>query len=486
MKGKTYKKLSGLKLTPLNISIVFLFVLFIFSIFAWRERMFFIDPAWVTFNIINTNYFCFSEHRYGAFITQGVVLLGATVGLSLKSILILYSASFNFFYLAAGIILGYVWKQNWLTILLAVYFSMFVTDVFYWPNNEVHQGVTWMFLFLGFYSYSLSSKINPYLKNAILALLAFFAISSHLIVAIPLVLLWIYYHSELFKNKNDVINNKSFLIYTTLLLLFILIKYQFSLDGWYDGGKLEPIKTLSIEKIISAFYSGQSSSFSKLLVTHYWLSIPILFYGLYYLISEKKYLKTTLVISFTLGYYALICLTYSDSFHRGMRWYFESEWMALSIIISLPIIYEIYNRLHVSKTFIYIISFFFIIRFCYIANGYFFFHHRYQQLEKVTYSLYEKNIPKALIKEEGKLADEKYLMSWGLPVESMMLADVNGYKNPVTFKIVDKNFKASESIDSFYSCFKFSPNSILDKKYFIINTTRKYETLNGLDSVSIK
>ena len=123
------------------------------------------------------------------------------------------------------------------------------------------------------------------------------------------------------------------------------------------------------------------------------------------------------------------------------------------------------NKILNSSTF----HFFFIIRFCYIANGYFFFHQRYQQLEKVTYSLYEKNIPKALIKEEGKLADEKYLMSWGLPVESMMLADVNGYKNPVTFKIVDKNFKASESIDSFYSCFKFSPNSILDKKYFIIN-----------------
>ena len=110
--------------------------------------MLFVDPAFITFEILHQDWFVFSEHRYGAFITQAFPLIGDRLGLSLKTILIGYSMSFYLFFTAVIVVCGSLLKQYKLAILFCCYLAFIVSDVYFWPNNEVHQAIDWMINFL--------------------------------------------------------------------------------------------------------------------------------------------------------------------------------------------------------------------------------------------------------------------------------------------------------------------------------------------------
>src|SRR5690606_11941303 len=153
------------------LSLGFIFILLVFSLLFYKERMLFVDPAWIVFNIINKGKLIIAENRYGAFITQIFPYFGSKLGLSLKSILILYSASFYLFYFFTAYIIGFKWKQEVFAILLALYLGVFVSDVFYWPNNEVHQGIAWMFLFLAYYQFKRGQKKPFYFYPLLLSFL---------------------------------------------------------------------------------------------------------------------------------------------------------------------------------------------------------------------------------------------------------------------------------------------------------------------------
>ena len=175
---------------PYRLSLLVLLVLLILSFFTYRERMLFTDPAWVAFNIINTKSLLITEYRIGTFITQIFPLIGVYLGLSLKAILILYSISHYLFFLAIAILVGTVWKQKWLAILLALYLTVFVSDLYYWPNNEVHQGLGWMFLFLGLYLHRRNLGRFHAWHHLLLLAFAFLALSSHMLVMLPFGFLW--------------------------------------------------------------------------------------------------------------------------------------------------------------------------------------------------------------------------------------------------------------------------------------------------------
>ncbi len=460
---------------PYWIAIALIALLGAFSLVTYKERMLFVDPAWVVYNIINSKSFLFSEHRYGAFITQIFPLIGSYLGLSLKTILLFYSISFYLFYLSAALIIGSYFKQKWLSILLALYLTLFVSDVYYWPNNEVHQGITWMFLFLGFYLYKGKKKT---IFNFIIAiLLAVLAVSSHLLVAIPFLFLWIYLHAS--QEFKTLIKNKSFLFFTILILVLIGIRYQLSDAGWYDPVKLQGVKEISFNGILQAFQSGQAKSFSSLLFSNYWLSILVLGFSCGLLLYSKKYLKLVALLLFTVGYFVLISITFPDAFDRSLRFYMESEWVALSIIISTPLaIWSMKNR----KAFV-ILLIIFGIRLLYIFNSYDYFHQRYKNLETVRHSLQQSGINKAIIIEHQEKSEELFIMDWGLPIESLLLSKMKGHDIQTTFKVVREPILIPHNTDSFHAAFKLQSIESINDKYFILDNTQNYEVIKGVDNL---
>lgn len=146
------------------------------SVVFYKERMLFVDPAFITFEIINNKTFIFSENRYGAFITQIFPLISVHLNASLNVVLVLYSVSFYLFYLLVAFLSGSVFKQKLLAILFIFYLCFFVSDVYFWPNNEIHQAVGWMILFLSLFNYCQEKywKTNILVHTALITFLFFF------------------------------------------------------------------------------------------------------------------------------------------------------------------------------------------------------------------------------------------------------------------------------------------------------------------------
>lgn len=437
--------------------------------------MLFLDPSYVSYTIINTKTFCFSENRYGAFITQMFPLAGAWLNLPLGFIMITYSASFFLFYLIAGFVVWKYLKQPILVILFALYLSLFVSDVFFWPNNEVHQGIGWMILFLGlflYYNNAGNSRIKWY-HHFLLIALAVLAIFNHFIVIIPLSFFWIYYFLESWHERKTG-NLWKFFIYTGILLLIFIIKYRVNSSSSYDGYKLEPLKNISVQSVLSAFSSGHAKTFFSFLFRNYWLVIPLFLTGLFRIIKSRRYFLALLVCGYVTGYFLLVCMIFPDAFGRDLLFYMESEWMALSMIAVAPFVFHVIPAMSRQMS-VAVMAGIFAVRLFYIFNAYPDFRQRYERMELITDRLKEQGISKAVIQLDSEKRKEYFRMDWATSSESMMISNLKGYEPHVTFKVVTEDFRPLDDPAIIYSPFSSVYAGTLNQKYFRPDSTEIYK-----------
>lgn len=454
-----------------------LFVMTLFSVYAYRERMLFVDPAWVSFNIINDGTFSFAEYRYGAFISQLFPLVASSLGLSLKAVLMLYSFGFYAFYLGASLLLTFRMKQYGTSILLVLYFTVFVSDGYFWPNNEVHQGVVWMLLFVGAF---LSVQKNAWTTHLVLVLLLALAICSHLIVSIPLLFLWLYIRTD---RSFPPSMSKMHLVYSVLMVLFLFIRYKLSSTGWYDGSKLEGVKQVTLSGLFNAFSSGQARSFITLVGNVHWVALLITVSSIVLLLAERRYRQLIIMIGASAGCFAVVCLVYPDAFGRNLRFYMESEWQALAILIATPLVTFYSSANKYRKVVFYGFASVLVIKSAYIFNSYSFFHQRYERLAGLTNTLRGNDIYKALIVAETSNAEDKFIMKWGLPVESMLYSGLERFDTAVTFKVVAADLGLHQRSPVLHSCFDTLGYENLNLRYFPIDTAGEYTIINNLDSL---
>lgn len=464
------------------ISILTLLALLAGSLVWYKQRMLFVDPCWLTYKNINQQTIHIAEHRYGAFITQMVPLIGSKTGLSLRAILMAYSASFYVFYLAVALIAGYL-RQYWLAILLACYFTFIVSDVYFWPNNEVHQGVVWMILFLALFLHYLEKDRYPVFIGLLFPVLMLLAIFSHFIVIIPFTFLWLYIILE----RRRTLTRRQVIvtgICSLCIVLLFIVKYKLGNSGWYDAGKLEPIKKMGLDTIVASFTTDHAKRMFPLFFQSYWILVLVLIAGLIALAVTKKYRQLLLLTGYVVGYFSLICLTYPGPWGKELLFYMESEWMALAVIAATPFVMEVLPRLKPAVV-AGIVAGIFLVRLCYIGQAYTFFNDRYACLEKITERLHEQKISKAVMMLDEKRANELFIMDWGLPIESIMLSSLKNYDPQVTFKLLKDPEIRPLPADSFYSCFSIKPISEMDRRYYRLDTSSQYTVLqhSWLDSL---
>lgn len=474
---------------PKNISIAYwvtfasLIVLTTLSMVAYKERTLFVDSSWFINNMLNSDTFYFMEMRYGAFITQLGVIAAAKMNMPLQSILFIFSVSFYLFYLAVVLILGLRWRQKQLAILMCFYLILFISDGYFCTVGEIFQGLSWMFLFLGMYfqtrfKHSLFSHIA-------MVLFAFLGLICHMIVLFPFAFLWLYLNLEK-QSLQQVIKDKKFWTYSTVLLALAFLRYYVSTSGWYDAAKLAPVHEMSLSSVLNAFRSGHAKIFFGLMLSNYWISIPIILVGVVTLLQSRKFLQLGLVGLFSLVYFVLVCIVYPDRYDRNMLFYFENEWAPLAVILCTPFVLQFFDIVKSKAIVLPVFSIIVLVRLFYIFDAYQFYHHRLKNLETLTDALHEKQINKAIIVSDKVTSDAHFVMDWSLPTESILLSTIKGYQPAITFKVVDANFEFRQLSDSFYSNFNIVPISELNKRYFVVDNVQDYHIFNGLDSFNLK
>jgi hypothetical protein len=454
-------------------SLGLLLLMLLGSIIWYKQRMLFGDPAYLSFRIINEKQLFIPEHRYGAVVTQAWPLIGGMLHLPLRVVLILYSASFYLFYCFVILMLGR-WRQYALGILFALYLSLFVSDVYFWPNNEVHQGIGWLMLFLGlFFRYQEAPRI-PFWTHIVMLGCLFLALFSHFIVVVPCTFLWIYwllYNPRYWAARSQRIRLAA---YSLAIALIFLCKLKLGVNGWYDGEKLGAALNVHPHEIFESFYSGQAHTMGRLILRNYWLVIPIFLIGLAALLRLKQWGKLALTLCYAAGFFSLVCLTYSNAFGRHQLFYMESEWMAWGILLATPFVVQVLPLWQPRLAFA-AVSVIFVVRLMYIGQAFRLFDAHYHRLDTIIEALRRRGITKAIVIADKPARDAAFLMDWSVAYESMQLSALKGYQPPVTFMAAGADYEAPPANTRLF----VSPSLNLEAQqfnaeYYSIDTTQAY------------
>lgn len=431
--------------------------------------MLFADPAFISFEIINNKALVISEYRYGAFITQVFPLMAVGLGLTLKGILLVYSASFYLFYLAAALVIAYVFKQPRLSILLAIYHLIFVSDVFFWPNNEVHQACAWMMLSIAAVLYlAVQNERRPVWVYCFILLATGMSIISHVLIIVPFLFLWMYtaIHYRVVEKKR-----KMAFAFSALIVLFFFIRIYLSYASWYDGVKLEGVKNLSFQSITNALANAHAMSFLRLLGSKYVVALLLFGMGVFSLVEKKKWGLLLITACFALVYYVLVTLTFSDAINAFNLFYFESQWMGLAIILASPLVFDMNEQAIPRKFITYgFMGLILVQKVWHFYGSEIKFSNRLDRLETIVTQMRTQKVDKAY---QFKNADhDEMMVIWGVPVETMILSALESPENAVTYKIYDQVQPVSAAVDSVYTAFRLVPVSVLNKRYFgLANST---------------
>jgi hypothetical protein len=385
------------------------------AIFFYKERMLFIDAPHILFRIINDGRLHIEEYRIGSFITQMFPLFCSKLHLPFKSLVVLYSASFYLFYLSAAALLVYKLRNYELAILYSLYLTLLVSDTYYWPNNEVHQGVTWLMLaFAGSIYLSQRNKLVVIVSFTVLFALA---IWTHPLVMFVAIYLWFF--MLLSKSFCPFPKWQTILLTAILLTLSFLKFYQGSRHG-YDNSKIEVVTNFDLQNIKDVLISPMLRSFLKSCITDYWIFTILFVAGLAALAWSRKYLLLAFTVVYAVGYLLLVCIVFRDV--SPNRFYIESEYMPLTFICCAAFVYYLLPRLNARMGPAIVILIFAVrIGYIYAASGT--FTNRVAIIGGMHEKMKEKGLSKVLIPEPVPEISNGLITNWGAPVESIIFSN---------------------------------------------------------------
>ncbi len=462
---------------PAKVALAALAVLLVGAIVFYKERVFFGDASFITFNVINYQRFYIQEHRFGSFITQMVIYFGQKMHVPIRAILVGYSVSFNLFYFTVASLLVYRYKQYMLAILMALYYFLFVTDSYFWTNNEIHQAIAWMCLLFGAATYLKRKHTNTITLVVAFTMLAFITVFTHFVVIRPVVFLWVYF---LIQKQTWSFSKGTSILLSVILLLAIAVKFVFSINQPYDGSLLHGATHFSIKDVVRSFGTPVVRMFAYRCVTLYWPAIILFLLGIVALVKTKqnKLLAWTLVSAG--GYLILMGLTYGGYESSFELFHVESEWAPITFIIAAPFAYSFLPRLRPMYTLV-LLSSVFIVKIAYIGMSLPKFTWRNEFKEQVFTQMKKKNITKLALYND-KMIQSKLMLDWSLPNECILMSAMAGDQPQLTFRFVNPEDTAALHALS-------KPNSIsisfdmlvpgnLNSDYYNIDTTRPYTVMS--------
>lgn len=466
-----------------NWMIVFMLIL---TVLFQNERMYFLDPNWMLYLLTLSENIYIQENRFGSFITHLFPVLGIKFGLSLSGIQFLYNVSFFAFFTSGYYFIYKYCKQYVFNLLLIGYFTIFVGDVFFWPSNEVHQGVVFALMGMALY---FAQRNNPSIAWGhlfFIFLFLFLGITSHLLVAIPIIFIWLFLYIKPLLNKTILRQD----IYLGLCILaIVIVKFIISKNGNYDASKLSFIDGLTINNITSSLISNNAKDFYGLLWNWHLPVLLTLIFTLWALWKLKN-LPQLFILCFTiLGTWIIINIIYPDHMPRNLWFYMESEYQIFGIILLLPITYCVMISGRMRTMFNIYIALVVLGCFVKISNGYSYFNQRYENLKMLITYCHDQKINKGILALSPLESQKYFIMDWGLPIESLTYS-INHLGIPITIKVVpESNIDYLQNIDTssnvFYNCFDTNMGPNIENKYFRLDPEGSYKIINKADIFNI-
>jgi hypothetical protein len=389
-----------------------LFLLLLALIF-YQERAFLLDIAFQTFLMINEGTVQVMVNRFGSAIIQILPLMAIKAGAPIEVISLLYSASFPILYLAIYTLIVRVFKNDYLGWALVFLFTLIVYDAFYWATSEQQQGLAVLLLFYAYaLRYSDFDRWWMWIINLVsILILAYY----HPLIFIPFYFLWFFF---LLHDPQKFIN-RPFLALGIMMIAVLFIKSQLSVN-WYDSGKIDTFKANLIKYYPNYLDLKSHAKFLSNCIK-IWYLFPFFFAldSLFYII-KKRWWKVILLWSFCFGYIMLLHIASPNSTYR---FYAEVNYMALSIFVMIPFLFDIAPLIKPQRLLL-LFTILMVLRLGSIAWHHQPFRDRIDWIETQLNQQAANESKFYLSKSDAPM--DTLLMEWGLPYESLLISSRRG------------------------------------------------------------
>ncbi len=442
------------------------------AIYYYKQRILFADASHIAFSAINEQKLQIQQYRFGSFITQMVPVIGSKIGLSIKAIMIAYSASFNIFYLFVAAVLLFGFRSYRLLVLYALYWVLVTTHTFFWPNNEVHQGIAYMFLFFPALIAAGEKKWHFSIPVILLLVLGTTALFCHPLVLPPFIFLWVYLIAE---KQNWHYDRRQTITLSIVALAIVMAKvYVSKTYAGYDSNLLKGVKDLHAADIVKAFSSPFANEIYRHVPVNYWILPVVSVIGILTLLFKKKFFLATWTLGCTVVYFILLCLTFAGY----MEFISESEMMAGIIIATAPFVFVTLTSIR-KELALAVLLFIFISRYLKFSAASGHFSARVDCISDMTARMKSKGLTKVVLVRNTP-TEWKWMMDWGTATESMMQSAMIWDKPVRQFVIMppeELESRLPKSNTGAIACYKTIPVGELNQHYFPFDTTEPYAVI---------
>ena len=308
-------------------------VLLVLALIFYKDRSFFADLPYHIFHLLHNEGYAIQNQRFGAFLTQTPPLLALQLGASLKTVALVYSATFALFYGGIFGLLVALKQARWAAVLLLLS-SLMVADTFFWIQSELPQGLAVMLLTFG-----LMNRATDWAKwRAALLLLPLLVtlVYFHPLLFIPFTFVGLFLYGNAAKYGFD----RRLLLGSlgAFWLIFMLKNTLLRSESAYESKTF-----LGLYNFIDLFpnyflFANSGAFFSQLLTPALAVVVLLLLYHYTQNQTHSKY-QRLLVLGGVLGYWLLITVSYART--TFLNHYMENLYLPLSILVGVPLVFEV-------------------------------------------------------------------------------------------------------------------------------------------------
>ncbi len=442
-------------------TIVYATLLF-FSVHFYMERMTMLDDSFQLFEVIRKKSFAIQSYRFGEMFSQVFPLIGAYLGLSLKTCTILYSISFVLFpaFCFYWVLLGF--KNEKIALVILLYNTLLMAHAFYWVICEVMHGVAFTLLYIAYVEKQLQqqsrSKLFLLLSPFALVTIVFFYPLLPLVMFVALLCLWLYYEKK---------HTRFFIVLMSVYLAIFVLKALF-ISSNYDHGAMSRIKNVSL---FFKHYFGLPSFhiFLKYFLQDYFVFLIAWLIATIALLWLKKFVPLTILLLSTVGFFIFLAIMYPDG---DKQFYLEPQFTLLTVFLVIPISYFVVPNVRNSIITLSALCILLTLSLMKIYNTSNHYVARVNWMRSILQEMENTNIRKLILSEQ-RVPTDLLLLTWSAPTEFWILSTI---EKKETYSVLieehagefDQYLVAKTLFANKWGAFEYRE---LDSRYFMLKDT---------------
>ena len=450
------------------VGMICLLGLMLLAIIFFRERVAFSDMAYqLVFLLIERRPF-FMPARIGAALPQLITMLFIWLHCNLKAVMIAQSVSSQILYLFLYFLAYKFSKKKLLFLLIPLNMILLVNEVFYWPIPEVQQGLIWLCLYMVFLFEDCLDNLHWIIWLLVNLISILWIQFLHPLLFFPILFSIIYYYNS----KSQLFSLKAVCHFGICVLVFVT-RSIIGRTNPYERNKLDILPAIK-SNLPHLFTLGSVQAFIKRMPSEYIVFMCLFIGALIWLITNKRYLSTLILASFSLGYWTLVMVSSAND----ARFYTEGMLLPIGFMTSIVVVADIipmYKMKYVAFIFLIVIA----ARLVSIYKAHIDYTAHYGVFD--PYFSYARNNKLNGVIVDDKLVDEKKaIVTWSSGYESILMSSINSPDSCLVVQIDNDLNRYSNFLNcdtSLVTIFGVWGKSKLPENYFKLQGGR-YEILS--------